>query len=381
MSVEEQAFRLGYAYGQVFPLLAPKNRFLPFQIFVPGSVDIDVSVSLSNVDGSVVKDITAGMTEAGMTVIDFENTTEYDSAIIFPGITDKDVWKEFGLDFNNDFSLEDFGGEYSSGEGRAYLIVSVKDNETGSVTKYYSEVMTLISDTSECLKLQWYSFSDLKYEGGKIIYKDVPYSNILYVRADIGTPSYSFEEEGEERNGRYFPTKQISEKRYRFSFLATEQVCDALRLMGLSDVAMITDGLGREYLCDSFLMTPEWQPQGYLARVECEFQTDTMVVQPARLADIDAVTPAFYQDGKIADPVQYFKSTEEHVFTVTVVPPLPGMRVYAQDSSWVEVQRLCGDTYKIRLLRAEQMTDRATYIIAEAEYGQRGSILISESNI
>ena len=95
-------------------------------------------------------------------------------------------------------------------------------------------------------------------------------------------PDYEFEEEGEERDGYFFPEKQISEKTYKFSFLAPEYLCDVMRLIRLSDIVQVTDKYGHLYNVDSFLIEPKWQQQGNLANVECEFQTDTVVKKIGR---------------------------------------------------------------------------------------------------
>lgn len=215
-TIEEQSFRKSYAYGIVFPLLAPKNRFLPFQIVSPvlqlpslaepeGTAS-SLKVTLCNFDGSVTMDITTAMVEAGLVVKSFDEDGY--RVISFPGIVDKDIWKEFGLDFNNDFSMADFGGQYTSGEGRGYLVVEYEGNT------WYSDVMTLVGDLSGCLKIEWYSYTDIVYKGGRIAYEGIPYANIMYVRQEIGKPTYDFSDEGEDRNGEYFATKQISEKTY-----------------------------------------------------------------------------------------------------------------------------------------------------------------------
>lgn len=372
-TIDEQVFRRCYAYGQVFPLIAPKNRFLPFQIFLKDLYDIEIKVTLYNFEGTVSRDITTIMHAAGLTYTLFEMNGTRNCCIIFPGIADMDVWKEFGLDFNRDFRSDSFGGEYSSGEGRAYLAVSVLDHNSGVTTDCFSEVMTLVSDVSGCLKLQWYSLKDLEYSGGCISYEHSPYCNIMYVRSDIGMPTYDFREEGEDRNGNYFATKQISEKVFHFCFLATEQMCDALRIMGLSDVAIITDSLGREYLCDSFLMSPEWQPQGYLAEVKCEFQTDTMVVQPAKVINTDEIRPEFYT-GAQKTVVIYHSEQEETVEVVNIFPILPGLRLYSPEK-WIDIEKLSNDRYKITLRPGENLKD--AFIYANSDYGKQGLLKVT----
>lgn len=142
---------------------------------------------------------------------------------------------------------------------------------------WYSDVVTLVSDITGYLSIEWYNKENVIFDGGQIIYRNPTFSNRLYLCAELGKPEYKFEEEGEERDGRYFPEKQISEKIYKFQFLASEALCDVMRLIRMSDVIIIRDRYGRYYRCDQFLMTPEWEVQGDLASVEVEFHTDTVI--------------------------------------------------------------------------------------------------------
>lgn len=359
-TIDEQSFRKSYAYGSVYPLIAPKNRFLPFQIVSEDNGTIDnVTVTLSNFKGDVTMDITDAMVEAGLVVKDYDDY----NVIVFPGILDKDIWNTHGLDFNNDFSIDDFGGAYDSGEGRAYLIVEYGDST------WYSDVMTLIADVSGCLKVEWYSYSDLVYKGGRIAYNGVAYSNVLYVMREIGMPTYDFSDSGEDRNGYYFATKQISEKTYHFSFLATEPVCDALRIASLSDMVLITDQYGRQYQCDSFLPTPTWQGQGYLASVDCEFQCDTMVVQPSRVIDSSALLPRFFIDGSLVSTV-YRIATSGGEFIVYLVPNVAGLSL-TSSVGWMTVTHLYDNAYKVTVAPSsgQTITQRSGDLIASSENG------------
>lgn len=362
-TIEEQSFRQCYAYGQVFPLIAPKNRFLPFQIVSENlGVLEDITVTLYNFDGSVSMDITEAMIEAGLQLL--EGYADNKVVISFPGIVDKDIWTRFGLDFNNDFLLSDFGGAYSSGEGRAYLKVEYDD------VAWYSEVMTLVGDLSGCLRMEWYSFKDLVYEGGRIAYEGTPFTNIMYIRGEIGRPTYDFSDNGEDRNGYYFATKQISEKTYHFSFLATEPVCDAIRIASLSDIVLITDQLGRQYQCDSFLPTPVWQPQGYLAAVDCEFQCDTMVVQPAKVVEASAMKPRFYIEGH--EETTHVANRAGETFTLFVLPNLPELRVYTW-ARWITVEHLYANAYKVTI-EGNTGSSRQWNIEATSAYSQYASL-------
>lgn len=141
---------------------------------------------------------------------------------------------------------------------------------------YYSEVMTLVEDTAPYMEIEWWDEGDLICDFGRIVYSD-GYRNVLYFCADIGKPSYTYEEEGDDRDGWFFPHVQISGKTFRFGVLATEPVCDCMRTIGLSDHIRVRDSLGREYGCSSFGMEVSWETQGDLASVSAEFQTDAII--------------------------------------------------------------------------------------------------------
>jgi hypothetical protein len=97
----------------------------------------------------------------------------------------------------------------------------------------------------------------------------------------LARPDYNFEEEGEDRDGYFFPAKQISEKVYRFNFIAPEYLLDAMRLIRMSDHVVITCK-GETYTADSFLLSPTWEDQGDLAGVDAEFETATVVKKIGR---------------------------------------------------------------------------------------------------
>ena len=61
-----------------------------------------------------------------------------------------------------------------------------------------------------------------------------------------------------------------------------------MRFIRMADYIHITDKYGREYDCDTFLITPKWQTQGDLASVEIEFKTNTVVKKIGRGYNITA---------------------------------------------------------------------------------------------
>lgn len=337
-TIEEQGYRKPWAYGKVWPLIAHRDYLLPFQIVFPDLAG-DIKFYIHQVESGQSFEITDAMRQA-------QFATEADTyfTAIFPAQYKLD-WSVLGVDFNNDFD-ESFGGENHTSIGRYYL--SMEYTLGGETKTMYSEVMTLVDSLSCLLKLEWFSYSNLPYNGGSIIYTygydHLNYQNFLYIPADIAMPDYTFEEEGEERDGFFFATKQTSEKTYRFAFLATEEVCDALRIVGLSDVVAITDQLGRRYICDKFSMTLEWQQQGYLASVACEFQTDTVVIR--RSVSLGSSPLRVFYRGDIAtidaEDSEMFIEKRGGVFYADAYPSV----VSASAPSWITAEVIDKNTVK-----------------------------------
>lgn len=247
-SIDEQNHRKSYAYGDVYPLFAHTSRLPAFQIIRTTRAQTTFSVTLYKKNGTSVGNITTGMVSAGLQVVRFESLG-YD-VIVFPATA---------THLSN------------VGVGQYYITLS-----DGTET-WYSDIITLVSDLSTYLRIEWSCLANMVFDGGQIVYTNPTFTNILYLATELGKPEYQFEEEGENRNGFFFPEKQISEKVYKFQFLASEYLCDVMRLIRMCDYIRVRDVFGNLYRCDQFLMTPKWETQGNIASVEVEFHTDTVV--------------------------------------------------------------------------------------------------------
>lgn len=245
--ISEQNHRKSYAYGQIYPLFAPANFLLPFQIIRNTRTNSVTSVILYDKTGAQVADITSLANDAGLQIVKF-TSLGYD-VIVYPA--------------NLPLALNQADGIY-------YLKLS------DGVQTWYSEMFTAVQDVSPYLKIQWWDKENLVLDAGQIVYSDPAYKNVLYLNTELGKPDYSFDEDGEDRDGYFFPEKQISSKTYKCTILAPEYLCDAMRLIRLSDYVLVTDKYGIDYDCDTFLITPKWQEQGNLASVEIEFTTNTI---------------------------------------------------------------------------------------------------------
>lgn len=196
------------------------------------------------------------------------------SDLFRPMITKKE-FATFGYDvwvFHGQLPL------FTQMENGQYYLMMVLDRA------YYSEVFTVVNDIEPYLKIVWWDNDDFTMDAGTIVYKyanGTQFRNVLYLQADIAKPEYPFEEEGETRDGYFFPVKQISEKHYRFSFLASEYLLDVMRFIRMADFAYI-EKHGQTYNLDTFLITPDWEDNGDVAAVEAEFDTATVAKKIGR---------------------------------------------------------------------------------------------------
>ena len=246
-----QNHRKSYAFGNIYPLFTPDRTVLPFQL-VRATRSASLTILLFDKNGIQIADITAPMSETGLQIFPFASLG-YD-VIVYPGILPMAI---------------------TTPEGIYYLQMS------DGVQTWYSELFTIVRNVSDYLKISWNDTENMEYEGGQIVYSGIPFKNVVYLCTELGKPEYVFEEEGEKRDGYFFPEKQISEKTFKFTFLAPEYLIDALRIIRMSD-SVIVEVKGQTYDCDTFLITPKWQTQGDIASVEAEFECATVIKKIGR---------------------------------------------------------------------------------------------------
>lgn len=248
-SIEQQNARKWWVYNRVYPLFTPAGFLLPFQILVNYTANPSMSgCILYNANTNAIVDTTVAtkLNNTGFTFKQF-SALGY-TAAVYPGL------------------LPAFT---SLDNGQYYLRITING------VYYYSEIFTVVNDIQPYLKIKWWDVEDFTMDAGTIVYTNPAFKNVLYLKADIAKPEYPFEEEGETRDGYFFPSKQISEKRYRFSFLASEYLLDVMRFIRMADFAEI-EYHGQTYSLDTFLITPEWEDNGDVAAVEAEFDTATV---------------------------------------------------------------------------------------------------------
>jgi len=260
-STAEQGFRKWYAYGEHPKIRVLTTTFLPFFFFRSGATS---SPSVSSV---------AFFDECGNSV---SVSSTYTNAI-------KNGISTYVNNGGVTFYFTAPSSSMSLPKGFYYLRINVTVG--GTTTSFYSELFQVCDyDTMEreCITIKWYDAEDVTISGGGVIpfnhqANSNYYYNKLFLLSDVGMPEYSFTEEGEDRDGHFFPVKQISEKVYKMKFVATEEMCDCLRLACQSDVVKVTDHNSKTYDVEHLEMDVTWLDGGYFAEVEISFETDTVV--------------------------------------------------------------------------------------------------------
>ena len=248
-----QNHRKDYAFGQVYPLITYKNMLLPFQVVLTASIDRIEWVRLYNFKAGTFVDITTSLKDNGLALKAYTDFT----ILKYPGILPITEIKY---------------------EGLYYLAISISGLGT-----IYSDVFTVTNNIDSYLSLEYSNSYNFLLKGGIVDFSD-NFKFKCYLNTQVGKPEYSFEEEVTKRMGYSFIESQVSKKIYKFTFVAPEYLCDALRIVRLCENKQITSK-SQVYDLTTFNMEPEWEDQGDLASVECEFETDTVI------ANIGGYTP------------------------------------------------------------------------------------------
>lgn len=234
-----------FAYGHVAPLITNPNVVSPFQLIVSGNVS-EVYVRSADTNKRVTGNVVERFKDAGL-----RNVSKNDyNILLFLGI--------FPLS-----GIIDYEGQY-------WL-------EIHSGGWYYSEVFCFDNNIDDCLKLEyWNPEGDFALTNGIIVLGSENFHFILLLKSELGKPEYSFEEEATKRLGYSFIESQVSKKTYKFNTVIPEYLCDAMRIIRLCSQKKITCK-GETYDAITFNMEVDWQEQGDLASVTCEFDVDNII--------------------------------------------------------------------------------------------------------
>jgi len=234
-----------FAYGYVAPLITNPNVVSPFQLIVSGDVS-EVYVISANTNKRVTDNVVERFKDAGLRNV-LKNGY---NILLFLGI--------FPLS-----GVIDYEGQY-------WL-------EIHSGGWYYSEIFCFDNNIDDCLKVEyWNPEGDFALKNGIIVLGSENFHFILLLKSELGKPEYSFEEETTKRLGYSFIESQVSKKTYKFNTVIPEYLCDAMRIIRLCSQKKITCK-GETYDAIAFNMEVDWQEQGDLASVTCEFDVDNII--------------------------------------------------------------------------------------------------------
>lgn len=234
-----------FAYGHVAPLITNPNVVSPFQLIVSGNVS-EVYVRSASTNNRVTDNVVEIFKDAGLRNV---SKNGY-NILLFLGI-----FQLSGvIDYEGQYWLEIHSGGW-----------------------YYSEVFCFDNNIDDCLKVEyWNPEGDFALKNGIIVLGSENFHFILLLKSELGKPEYSFEEEATKRLGYSFIESQVSKKTYKFNTVIPEYLCDAMRIIRLCSQKKITCK-GETYDAITFNMEVDWQEQGDLASVTCEFDVDNII--------------------------------------------------------------------------------------------------------
>ena len=243
-SLALQNHRKDYAYGQVYQLITYRNMLLPFQVVLSNGTSVGW-VRLYNFNTGKYIEITDSLKENGLVIKPFTGFV----LLKYPGTLPIVEIKH---------------------EGLYYLVIYI--NGLGTI---YSDLFTVTNRISDYLLIEYSNSYNFELKNGIVDFSD-NFAFKCYLNTQVGKPEYNFEEESTKRLGYIYVESQVSKKTYKFNVIVPEYICDALRIVRLCDNKIIRCK-DDEYEAITFEMEAEWQTQGDLASVTCEFETDNVV--------------------------------------------------------------------------------------------------------
>lgn len=292
---QKATYKKWYAYGKEFALPFSTTELPPFQFTVANLPSFDPTT----VEVFLVNEATGVRSGTGIK-IKVDTMDEHNSVLyVSPGSNVYAKSMEPGV----------YRAEFAIPEGETYVSTPICVTEG-------------IETNTNFVKLEYWNDEKLAYPNGFVTTgTDNDFKFQMYIPTTFFKPKYEFEEEITKRAGYKFLELQTCNKVFGFNFLAPEYICDALRLVRLSDYIRFSHD-GEYYNALNFEYTPDWQDNGYLAAIECQFETDTIIQKlpsfnrrdresfyNALLADIDTpilfspdVVGLYYREYKQGEP-------------------------------------------------------------------------------
>ena len=260
-SLAKQSHRKSYAYNHITPVITKKWWIPSFQFVIPNQTysdggNLSIAKLYNAKTDEEVTDLSWMFTNVGN--FNIRTIDDYKVAMFISRKNSADYLKNVTP---------------SIPEGLYYLKLA---SGNGGLWTYYSEVFCFTNVTKDCLELEyWNETGNFAIKNGVIAFPSDFHFKLL-LKGEIGKPEYNFEEESTKRLGYVFVESQVSKKTYKFNVVVPEYICDALRIVRLCDNKIIRCK-DDEYEAITFEMEADWQTQGDLASVTCEFETDNVI--------------------------------------------------------------------------------------------------------
>ena len=326
-------YKKWYAYGKEFALPFSTTELPPFQFTVANLPSFDPTT----VEVFLVEEATGTRGATGIK-IKVDSMDGHGSVLyVSPGSNVYAKSIEPGV----------YRAEFAIPEGETYVSTPIC-------------VTDGIETNTNFVKLEYWNDEKLAYPNGFVTTgTDNDFKFQMYIPTTFFKPKYEFEEEITKRAGYKFLELQTCNKVFGFNFLAPEYICDALRLVRLSDYIRFTHD-GEYYNALNFEYNPDWQDNGYLAAIECQFETDTIIQKlpsfnrrdresfyNALLADIE--TPILFSPDTVGLYYHEFKQGE---------PPIKGKLIrelspidLIDENTTIAVDMGAGEARKFNLYR------------------------------
>lgn len=268
-----------YTYGQKCPIMMTSQNTLPFQLVVGSGVTLSsFTIKKANSDTTVCTVSTSG---------------NYAS---IPG-------ESYNVIQVKACAIS------ALPYGNYYYALTLSDGST-----YISDIIAIISDMSKCIKITYKNVENLYFSSGHIDFSNA-FVFELYLPTTIGKPEYEYEEELTKRLGYKFLESQVVNKVYKFTFLATEQMCDAYRFVRMCDYIRIDtynpdlseyDHYNVIYLSSEV----DWLDNGDIASIETSFETDSIV---QKLQDYSRTQLVNFYNALLSNSDEVLKFDEETI--------------------------------------------------------------------
>lgn len=326
-------YKKWYAYGKEFALPFSTTELPPFQFTVANLPSFDpTTVEVFLVDEATGTRVATGV-KIKVDSMDGHGSVLY----VSPGSNVYAKSIEPGV----------YRAEFAIPEGETYVSTPIC-------------VTDGIETNTNFVKLEYWNDEKLAYPNGFVTTgTDNDFKFQMYIPTTFFKPKYEFEEEITKRAGYKFLELQTCNKVFGFNFLAPEYICDALRLVRLSDYIRFAHD-GEYYNALNFEYTPDWQDNGYLAAIECQFETDTIIQKlpsfnrrdiesfyNALLADIE--TPILFSPDTVGLYYREFKQGEPTIKGKLIRELLPIDLI--DENTTIAVDMGAGEARKFNLYR------------------------------